>query len=138
MKKFKAPSILMNYRNHISKSFLFLKIPLVNDFRSGEEFYTTKQYIKLYNSAHVNPLIVSKQLNNGEGVFAGLGRLLSSGANFVMTNKDLIQIGVRYTGSVIQAGKNINEAVNPARKANAEIDTLKIIKNLLKKKDSLR
>ena len=27
--KFKVPSILMNYRNHISKSFLFLKKSII-------------------------------------------------------------------------------------------------------------
>ena len=45
-----------------------------------------------------------------------------------LANKDLIQAGVQSVGSVIQAGKNINDAVNSTRKANAEIDNLNKLK----------
>ena len=103
-------------------------MPLINDFRSGDGFYTTKQSVNLYNSANVNPMIVSEQIKNGEGIFSGIGSLISSGVKLATANKDLIQAGVKTTGSVIQAGKNINDAINSTRKVNAEIDNLKKIK----------
>ena len=103
-------------------------MPLINNFRSGDGFYTTKQSVNLYNSANVNPMIVSEQIKNGEGIFSGLGSLISSGVKIATANKDLIQAGVKTTGSVIQAGKNINDAINSTRKVNAEIDNLKKIK----------
>ena len=103
-------------------------MPLVNNFRTGDGYYTTKQLTKLYDSAYVNPLVVSEQIKHGEGIFSGLGSLINSGVSFATANKDLIQAGVQSAGSVIQAGKNINDAVNSTRKANAEIDNLNKIK----------
>ena len=52
-------------------------MPLINDFRSDEGFYTLKQRVKLYDSANVNPMVVSEQIKNGEGIFLGLGNLIS-------------------------------------------------------------
>ena len=103
-------------------------MPLVNNFRTGDGFYTTKQITKLYDSAYVNPLVISEQIKHGEGIFSGLGSLINTGVNFAMANKDLIQAGVQSAGSVIQVGKNINDTVNSTRKANAEIDNLNKLK----------
>ena len=98
-------------------------MPLINEFQSGGDgLYTTKQHAKLYDSAFVNPMIVSEQIKSGDGIFSGLGSLFTSGVNFATANKDLIQAGIQSTGSIIQAGKNINDAVNSMRKVNAEVD----------------
>ena len=100
-------------------------MPLVNQFQSGDGFYTTKQQIKLYESSYVNP---SEQIKTGHGIFSSFSNLISPITNFASANKDLIQAGVQSTSSVIQAGKAINDAVNSSRKANAEIDLLNKIK----------
>ena len=102
-------------------------MPLINVFGNGL-VYTKKQRIKLYDSALVNPMIVSEQIKTGEGIFSGLGSLITSGVNFATANKDLIQAGIQSTGSIIQAGKNINDAANSTRKANAEIDAFKKVR----------
>ena len=76
-------------------------MPLINEFQSGGDgLYTTKQHVKLYDSAFVNPMIVSKQMN-GDGIFSGLGSLFTSGVNFATANKDLIQAGIQSAGSII-------------------------------------
>ena len=99
-------------------------MPLINEFHSGGDgLYTTKQHVKLYDSAFVNPMIKS-----GDGIFSGLGSLFTSVVNFATANKDLTQAGIQLTGSIIQAGKNINDAVNSTRKVNAEVDALKKIR----------
>ena len=47
-------------------------MPLINEFRSGGDgLYTAKQHVKLYDSAFVNPVIVSEQIKNGKGIFSG-------------------------------------------------------------------
>ena len=105
-------------------------MPLINEFGNQVVMvlYTKKQHVKLYDSAFVNPVLVSEQIKNGEGIFSGLGSLITSGVNFATANKDLIQAGIQSTGSIIQAGKNINDAVNSTRKVNAEIDALKKVR----------
>ena len=114
----------------VLNKFIFpdYKMPLINDFRSGDGYYTTKQITKLYDSAYVNPLVVSEEIKHGEGIFSGLGSLINTGVNFVKANKDLIQAGAQSAGSVIQAGKNINDAHNSTRKANAEVDYVNKLK----------
>ena len=57
--------------------------------------------------------------------------MITSGVNFATVNKDLIQAGIQSTGSVIQAGKNINDAINSTRKVNAGIDALKKVRRLI-------
>ena len=102
---------------------------LINEFQSGGDgLYTTKQHVKLYDSAFVNPMIVSEQIKSGDGIFSGLGSMFTSGVNFATANKDLIQAGIQSAGSIIQAGKNINGAVNSMRKVNAEVDALKKVR----------
>ena len=104
-------------------------MPLINEFQwGGDGLYTTKQHVKLYDSAFVNPMIVSEQIKSGDGIFSGLGSLFTSGVNFATANKDLIQAGIQSAGSIIQAGKNINDAVNSTRKVNAEVDALKKVR----------
>ena len=88
-------------------------MPLIQS--GGDGFYTTKQHVKLYDSALVNPVIISEQIKSGDGIFSGLGSLFTSGVNFATANKDLIQAGIQLTGSIIQVGKNINNAVNSTK-----------------------
>ena len=104
-------------------------MPLVNEFRSGDGLYTNKQLIKLYDSACVNPILVAEQIKTGDGIFASLGSLISPALKLVSANKDLIKSGIQSAGSVIQAGKNINDAVNSTRKVDTEINYLKKLKN---------
>ena len=112
---------------------------LINEFQlSGDGLYTTKQYVKLYDSAFVNPMIVSEQKKSSDGIFSGLGSLFISGVNFATANKDLIQAGKQSAGSIVQAGKNINDAVNSMRKVNAEADALKKIRNIRKHIEALK
>ena len=101
-------------------------MPLIQS--GGDGLYTTKQHVKLYDSVFVNPMIVSEQIKSGDRIFSGLGSLFTSGVNFATANKDLILAGIQSTGSIIQAGKNINDAVNSTRKVNAEIDALKKVR----------
>ena len=80
------------------------------------------------SSYMIQPLIVSEQIKSGDGIFSALGSLFTSGVNFATANKDLIQAGIQSAGSIIQAGKNINDAVNSTKKVNAEVDALKKVR----------
>ena len=74
-------------------------MPLINVFQSGGDvLYTTKQHVKLYDSAFVNTMIVSEQIKSGDGIFSGLGSLIISGVNFATANKDLIQAVCLFKG----------------------------------------
>ena len=74
-------------------------MPLINEFQlGGDGLYTTKQHVKLYDSAFVNPMIVSEQIKSGDGIFSALGSLITSGVNFATANKDLIQAGIQSAG----------------------------------------
>ena len=112
---------------------------MINEFQlGGDGLYTTKQHVKLYDSAFVNPMVVSEQIKSDDGIFSGLGSLITSGVNFATANKDLIQAGIQSTGSIIQAGKNINDAINSTRNVNAQVDAFKKIRktNIVKQGNS--
>ena len=103
-------------------------MPLVNDFRSGDGYYTTKQLVNFYDSANV-----SEQIKNGDGIFASLSSLIAPAVNFATANKDLIQAGVQTAASITQAGKNINDAVNSSHKFKSELDVLKKVKSQIER-----
>ena len=97
-------------------------MPLINEFQlGGDGLYTTKQYVKLYDSAFVNPVIVFEQIKNGKGIFSDLGSLIISGVNFATANIDLIQAGIQSTGSVIQAGKILTMLLTQQEKLTQEL-----------------
>ena len=102
-------------------------MPLVNDFKSGDGYYTTKQLVNFYDSTNTNPLVV------GEGIFASLSSLIAPAVNFATANKDLIQAGVQTAASITQAGKNINDAANSTRKVKSELDVLKKVKSQIER-----
>ena len=103
-------------------------MPLVNDFKSGDGYYTTKQLVNFYDSANV-----SEQIKNGDGIFASLSSLIAPAVNFATANKDLIQAGVQTAASITQAGKNINDAVNSSHKFKSELDVLKKVKSQIER-----
>ena len=104
-------------------------MPLVNDFKSGDGYYTTKQLVNFYDSANTNPLVVSEQIKNGDGIFASLGSLIAPAVNFATANKDLIQAGAQTAASLTQAGKNVNDTIISSRKFKSELDVLKKLKS---------
>ena len=124
-------SIQMNFNELCSRVFkkhIFnLKMPLLTG-DGFDKLQTKKQFVNLYDSAHINPMIVGEQIKNGEGIFSSIGSLITAGTNFVKTNSELIKTGTSAASNIASAGKNINDAINSTRKVNEEINQLRKLK----------
>ena len=102
---------------------------------NGLENITMKK-IRNFNKFHTNiPTITTANLPvvEGEGLFSGLSSLISSGANFIKANSEVIKTAGSAGANVAGATKNIVDAVNSTKKLNAEIDQLKKIKEYREK-----
>ena len=106
-------------------------MPLINQHKgNGFEDITMKK-IRNFNKFHTNiPTITTTNLPvvEGEGLFSGLSSLISSGANFIKANSEVIKTVGSAGANVAGASKNIVNAVNSTKKLNAEIEQLKKIK----------
>ena len=110
-------------------------MPLINEHKGNGFEDVTKKKIRNFNRFHTNvPTITTTNLPviEGEGLFSGLSNLISSGANFLKTNSEVIKTVGSAGANAAGATKNIVDAVNSTKKLNAEIDQLKKIKEYRK------
>ena len=112
-------------------------MPLINQHKGNGFEDVTMKKIRNFNKFHTNvPTITTTNLPvvEGEGLFSGLSSLISSGANFIKTNSEVIKTVGSAGANVAGASKNIVNAVNSTKKLNAEIEQLKKIKEYRKNK----
>ena len=111
-------------------------MPLINKHGGNGLENITMKKIRNFNKFHTTiPTITTANLPvvEGEGLFSGLSSLISSGANFIKANSEVIKTAGSAGANVAGATKNIVDAVNSTKKLNAEIDQLKKIKEYREK-----
>lgn len=121
----------MNYRKQIfNHHFFSLKMPAILKHEQ-KKFQQTTNTTDYYKSPYIKPI----ELEEGGGLFSGIGSLAKTGINFLKSNKDVISNVAKGIGGVGSAAASIASAVESRNKLE-QLNKIQEMRNKMIEKQS--